>query len=88
MPMEKHIIFGVHVSDRIRHVPEIQKLLTEYGCNIKTRIGLHEVEQGFCSANGIMVLEMFGERQKCYELFEKLNALEGVKAKDMVFNHP
>lgn len=86
--MEKHIIFGVHVSDRIHHAPDIQKLLSEYGCNIRTRIGLHEVKEDFCSPNGVMILEMYGDRQKCYELFEKLNNMESVEAKDMVFEHP
>jgi hypothetical protein len=34
-----HIILGIHVSDRLKNAVEVQKVFTEYGCNIKTRIG-------------------------------------------------
>jgi hypothetical protein len=84
----KHVIFGVHITGRTEHAGSVQRLLTEYGCNIKTRLGLHEAGDGFCSPNGLMVLEMVGEADKCRELFEKLNAVEGVEVQKMVFDHP
>ena len=40
--MKKHLILGVHITNRVKHVPEVQKVLTEFGCSIKTRLGLHE----------------------------------------------
>ena len=86
--LEKHIIFGVHITDRIKHVDSVQHLLTQYGCNIKTRLGLHEVSDGFCSPNGLMILEMVGDETKCTELFDKLNAIDNVEVKKMVFDHP
>ena len=46
---QPHLIFGVHVTDRAHQVPQVQKLLTEYGCNIKTRLGLHRVDEQVCS---------------------------------------
>ena len=42
---EPHVIYGVHVTNRTTQVPNVQKLLTEYGCDIKTRIGLHHVDE-------------------------------------------
>ena len=84
---EKHIILGVHITDRIKHVSQVQKLLTDYGCNIKTRLGLHEVSTKFCSPNGLLILEMFGDEKKCSELADQLNALEGVEVKSIVFEH-
>jgi hypothetical protein len=36
-----HLVFGIHVGDRVKEASAIQGLLTEYGCNIRTRIGLH-----------------------------------------------
>ncbi|NLX05950.1 MAG: hypothetical protein GXY33_12495 [Phycisphaerae bacterium] len=88
MNVRNHLIFGVHITERIRHVPTVQQLLSEYGCYIKTRLGLHEVDQNSCSPNGLLVLEMFGDEAKCQELFEKLNAVEGVEVKKIVFGHP
>jgi hypothetical protein len=83
-----HLIFGVHIDDRVHEVPDVQKLLTEYGCYIKTRIGLHHVDDKFCSPRGLILLEMFGDEGKCEELFAKLSQVHGVEAKRMVFEHP
>ena len=83
-----HIIFGVHITDRIKHAKSVQELLTEYGCNIKTRLGLHEVDGKSCSPNGLLILELVGETTNCQQLADKLNALEGVEVKQMIFAHP
>ena len=86
MPMKKHIVFGVHITDRLKHVDSVQHLLTQYGCNIKTRLGLHEV-QNVCSPNGLLILEMYGEDAVCFELAEKLSQIEGIEVQKMVFTH-
>jgi hypothetical protein len=84
---EPHIIYGVHVTNRAAQVPNVQGLLTEYGCNIKTRIGLHHVDENLCSPRGLILLEMFGDLAKCRELKKKLEKLEGVDVQEMVFEH-
>jgi ACT domain-containing protein len=83
----RHIVLGIHISDRVHHVPGVQNLLTEYGCSIKTRIGLHAVDEKFCSPNGLIVLEMAGPEQPTFELIEKLEAIEGVDVQKMIFEH-
>lgn len=88
MALSKHIIVGVHITDRIHHVDSVQHLLTEYGCSIRTRLGLHEADAGFCSPNGLVLLEMIDDDAKADELMSKLNAIEGVEAKKMTFEHP
>ncbi|MCL4190598.1 MAG: hypothetical protein KJZ87_02545 [Thermoguttaceae bacterium] len=85
---DNHLIFGVHITDRYQKAPTVQELLTEYGCHIKTRIGLHQVDEKFCSPRGLIILEMFGDEAKCQELFDKLAAIEGVDVQKMVFEHP
>jgi hypothetical protein len=84
--LDKHIIFGIHITNRFTHVPEAQSLFTEYGCNIKTRLGLHEVENK-CSPNGLVLLEMYGDEARCHELAAKLAAIEGLEVQKMVFTH-
>ncbi|HOT51299.1 MAG TPA: hypothetical protein P5318_02565 [Candidatus Hydrogenedentes bacterium] len=84
--MNKHIILGVHITDRLRKVAEVQQLFSQYGCNIKTRLGLHEVEN-VCSPNGIVLLEMYGDEAVCFELADKLAAIDGIEVKKMVFEH-
>ena len=88
MPLSQHIILGVHITDRIHHVESVQHLLTEYGCSIRTRLGLHEADTGFCSPNGLLLLEMTDDEPKATELMDKLNAITGVEAKKMTFDHP
>lgn len=83
--MGKHVILGVHITDRVKHAGEVQKALTEYGCSIKTRIGLHEVSEKQCASGGIVLLEIFGVEKKADELMKRLNAVEGVEVKKMVF---
>ncbi|MFA6176169.1 MAG: hypothetical protein WC765_06295 [Phycisphaerae bacterium] len=84
---DDHIILGVHITDRIKHVSGVQQALTEYGCYIKTRLGLHEAGKDFCSPNGLMLLELVGDVKKCNELEKKLTAIEGVNVQKMVFEH-
>ncbi|HQH27572.1 MAG TPA: hypothetical protein PLP17_09275 [Oligoflexia bacterium] len=84
---EKHIIYGVHVQDRLSRVPDVQALLTEYGCNIRSRIGLHHVDNNVCSHQGLILLEMFGDEAECRKLAAKLTALDGVEVQQMIFDH-
>ena len=86
--MDKHLILGVHVTDRVNHVSEVQQVLTEYGCNIKTRLGLHDADKNFCSPTGLLILEMIADNQEANEMKEKLNAIEGVEVQTMLFAHP
>jgi len=86
--LQDHIIVGVHITDRVTHARDVQDVLTKYGCNIKTRLGLHEVGEGkTCSLNGLLVLEFVGTKTKCAALCRQLKAVVGVDAKTMTFGH-
>ena len=74
----RHIVIGIHISDRVHHVPGVQNLLTEYGCSIKTRIGLHTVSETYCSPNGLILLEMAGPEQPTFELIEETQGVSRV----------
>lgn len=83
----RHIVVGVHITDRTRHVPEVQKVFTEYGCFIRTRLGLHEVDAQSCSPNGLILLELLDDEPVMHRLREQLEAIEGVEVQTMVFDH-
>ncbi|MDX9973385.1 MAG: hypothetical protein RBU21_10405 [FCB group bacterium] len=85
--MSDHLILGIHITDRVKKAVEVQKLLTEYGCNIKTRLGLHEVADTYCAPHGLLLLEMFGDPALCEEFAAKVAAVEGVDIQRMVFSH-
>ena len=86
--MTRHIILGVHITNRMKNILDVQKIFTEYGGHIKTRLGLHEVSEKFCSPNGLLILEMAGEEKKSMELADKLAAVEGIEVQKMIFDHP
>ena len=81
--MNKTIIMGVSVDNRNDCAIEVQKLLTEYGCYIKTRLGLHEAEME-CSPKGIVLLIFASHAAKeADELEAKLKALTCVSVNKM-----
>lgn len=84
---DDHIILGVHITDRLTEAATVQKVFTEFGCNIKTRIGLHDVDEQVCSPSGVVLLEFFGSDAEAAAMSTKLSAIEGVHVQTMVFGH-
>ena len=86
--MDKHILVGVHITQRAQHAGEVQGILTNYGCSIRTRLGLHEADKGVCSPNGLIVLEMTDDDAEVGKMVAELTSLEGIEVQQMVFDHP
>ncbi len=84
--MDAHYIGAIHIHNREKEALEVQKLLTEYGANIKTRLGLHETDSAD-SPSGVILLEMTGNHNRCQELIDKLDAINSVEAKTIIFEH-
>ncbi len=78
-------ILGIRIQNRSQQAENVQHLLTEYGCSIKTRLGLHEVTDDHCSVNGLVLLELTGNPDEMDNLENKLLALEGVDVRKMQF---
>jgi hypothetical protein len=83
--MRKRIILGVQVTNRVKNALQVQEILTKFGCNIKTRLGLHEVTEADCSTIGLLILEMYGKSSEIREMESRLKAVKGVVVKKMVF---
>ena len=77
--MEKSILV-ILVNTRKESAVKVQKILTEWGCLIKTRLGIHDGVPGDCSDTGLIVLELVGEKEKRAELKRKVGLLPGVHA--------
>lgn len=75
-------ILGVHVAQRTKRTAKVQKILSDYGCSIRTRIGLHEAAENVCSPNGLILLEVVS---KAAALAQALAAVPGVTVKKLVF---
>ena len=83
---DQHLILGVHITNRLTKASEVQAVFTQYGCHIKTRLGLHPVNDNYCSPQGVVLLEIFGDEAVCDEMAAKLAAIEGVEVQKMVFS--
>ncbi len=83
--MAKRCVMGVLVTNRVQNVPELQKVLTECGCQIKTRLGLHDTDANFCSPNGLILLELFGDDAAYTDVETRLRAIKGLQVQKMIF---
>ena len=83
--MKEIWILGIHITDRVKEVSEVQSILTKFGCTIKTRLGLHEVKDDFCARSGLILLELTGSREEFIKLENELLMVKGLEVKKMVF---
>ncbi|RCW40662.1 MULTISPECIES: hypothetical protein [unclassified Halanaerobium] len=79
--MDHSTIMAVLVDKRTDAAPEVQKILTDYGCFIKTRLGMHE--SSTCADEGMIILDLTAADEKVKELKDELTNIEGVKVKSM-----
>jgi hypothetical protein len=83
--MANKTVLGILINNRVKNAPDVQKVLTEFGCNIKTRLGLHEVNEKSCSTSGLLLLELFGDESAGLELERQLRAIKGIQVQKMLF---
>lgn len=81
MPNDVKTVMVVLIENRKETTEQVQKILTGWGCIIKTRLGIHDGVLDDCSDNGLLILELVGTAQQDEEFSRKLNLLKGVKAK-------
>lgn len=74
-------IMAIRINGKISQAPGVQEVLTRYGCNIKTRVGFHEVNEDQCSMDGILILQLFGQESEIQAMFDELKQLDGVIAR-------
>ncbi len=80
------IIMGIQINERSSAVKDVQSLLSDYGCYIKTRLGLHEADTDSCSNKGLIILEFIDKSdEEAAKLEEKLSGIRSVIVKKMVF---
>ena len=84
--MNCYYIIGLRVDHRHSTALNLQKTLTEFGCNIKLRVGLHETGEDFCSDDGVIMLQACGDKETICKMMDALNNVEGVTAKLLDLN--
>ncbi|MBE3084867.1 MAG: hypothetical protein IMZ64_01455 [Bacteroidetes bacterium] len=76
-------ILGILVERNHGIILSVQKILTAYGCNIRTRLGVNEVFFG--EPAGLIILELKGDEKQRILLEKDLKALKQVHVRTMVF---
>ncbi len=76
----KNIII-ISVEQRQSVSASVQEVLTQFGCFIKTRLGITDSSKEKCSQTGLIILEFIGSEKEISSITEKLAAIKGVKVK-------
>lgn len=64
-------IIGIAVDNRREDAQKLQDILTDYGCMIKTRIGLHDMGEYKCLNYGIVLIEVVDKINEIYDELAK-----------------
>lgn len=70
------VILGVKTKNRLETSDEIQKVLTKFGCYIKTRLGIHNILGNICPKDALILLEIPQKEQAILLENELLNISE------------
>ena len=77
--MEKTIIL-IMVGKRRESAVQVQKILTDFGCSIKTRLGIHDGVLDRCSEQGFLMIEFVGDSNEKTGIMEELKKVDNVSA--------
>lgn len=77
-------ILGIKLDNRAQTALDFQKTLTEYGCIIKTRLGLHDVCGNKCAPNGLILLEVIDD-EEAIKFKEDLKKIQDIEIHSMKF---
>jgi hypothetical protein len=80
--MSCHIMI-VKIGARRKDSPQVQEVLSRFGCSIRVRLGLHETHD-VCSDEGILILQLDGDVAEMEKLEAALNEMDRVQAKMVV----
>ncbi len=64
-------IIGIAVDNRREEAHKLQDILTNYGCMIKTRIGIHDMGEYKCLNYGIVLIEVIDKINEIYDELAK-----------------
>ncbi|WP_408956307.1 hypothetical protein [Natroniella sp. ANB-PHB2] len=75
----KDTIVALQVDERDNFAPNVQHILTQYGKNIKTRLGLHNDDQN----QGLILIEFAGADEDLEHFEKELRQIEQLNFKTM-----
>lgn len=73
-------ILIILIGNRKKSAVKVQQILTGWGCNIKTRLGIHDGVLENCTDHGLLILELVGEEEQKREIARKVALIPGVSS--------
>lgn len=73
-------ILLILIGNRKDAAVKVQQVLTAWGCNIKTRLGIHDGVLENCSDTGLLILELVGKKEDNKEIARKVALISGVSS--------
>lgn len=77
------VILGIKLPDKAHNAVEFQRILTEFNCIIKMRIGINN-SSIFCSTTGIVLLQT-DNNESAINLEKALLEISGIEIQRMIF---
>lgn len=77
------VIIGIKLKEKTSNSVELQKVLTEYNCDIKLRIGINN-SSFFCSSFGIILLQI-DSLDSAIKIENSLINISGIELERMIF---
>lgn len=75
---------GLLIRNRSEIISEVQKVLTLFGCSIRTRLGINQEYNG--EPMGLILLELMGNNSEMNRLIQRLNDLDHVSVRTISFS--
>lgn len=80
--MSCNMLMAIRITDRESQAVKVQGVLTDHGCKINMRLGLHDQEpNNVCSMAGIVILQLCCSADEARAVEADLSKIPGVKAK-------
>ena len=77
------VILGIKLPNKKDNAVEFQKILTDFNCIIKMRIGINN-SSFFCSTTGIILLQI-EDNEKAIEVEKNILEISEIEIQKMVF---
>ncbi|MEI8203847.1 MAG: hypothetical protein WCH34_12575 [Bacteroidota bacterium] len=82
--MKRKIILGIYFDQKTKDTLLVQNILTKFGCSVRTRLGLHDMDEENNDFS-LILLELTGDMNECMKLENELLKIEGLKVQKMLF---
>ena len=77
------VILGIKLPNKEENAVELQKILTDFNCIIKMRIGINN-SSIFCSSNGIILLQI-ENKENALNVEKAVLEIDNIELQRMIF---